>query len=117
MRDARQMNYRPDISEQRAPFDRTRQIRDGNHLDRPGENISRLAHRRAHRMSNIGEFGDEGAANKTRCAGHECARHSLPQAKTIQRQPSSTRRLCRGKPDAHPKQEQCSTAAITQRLL
>ena len=81
VRDAGQVNHRLDVSEQRAPFDRARQIRYRNHLDRPREYIRWLPHRRSHGVSRVGKFGDQGASDEARCAGYKYARHDLLRAK------------------------------------
>ena len=76
-----EVNHRRDVLEQRAPLDWMRQIRYGNYLDRAREYIRRLPHRGSDRMSRVGKFGDQGASDKARCAGHKYARHDLPRAK------------------------------------
>ena len=54
-----------DVFEKRAPFDRTRQVGNGDHLDRASKNIRRLPHRGAHRVAGVGEVGDQRAADKS----------------------------------------------------
>jgi hypothetical protein len=87
MSDPGKVNHYLHVFKQRAPFDRARQIRDRNHFNRPRKYIRRLPHSRPHGVSHIGQFGDQGASDKARCAGHEDTRHNLPRVKT------NTRRL------------------------
>jgi hypothetical protein len=82
VRNARQVNHGLNIPEQRSPFERTRQIGDGNNLDRPRENIRRLPHRCPHHVSGVGKFVDQGSSDKARCAGHKYARHDVPRGET-----------------------------------
>src|SRR5262245_63423439 len=88
MGDTGEVNHRFNVPEQRAPFEGARQICDCNDLYRTGKNIRRLAHRRAHSVSSIGKFSDQGPSDEIRCAGYKDARHDLSQAK-LQRSPHS----------------------------
>jgi hypothetical protein len=75
----RQVNHGLNIPEQRPPFNRTRQVGDGNNHDRPWEDIRRLSHRCPHRVSGVGKLVDKGSSHKTRCARHKYARHDVPR--------------------------------------
>ena len=90
MGDTGKMHDCIDLTDERAPFDRARQVGDRHHLHRAGKDVGRRAHGGAYAVALRRQVIDERASDEAGGTGDEHAHQDLPRAKCISSQPTAT---------------------------